>query len=61
MKKIKKNNTIILCLFVVVVFMSVWFTMLSSSLNISGTTNKKRQIKDIYIEELSINDNMINK
>ena len=44
MKTFKRNNLIILILFIIVISMSVGFAVLSTTLNIKGDTNLKGQV-----------------
>lgn len=59
MKTFKRNNFIILILFIIVISMSVGFAVLSTTLNIKGDTNLKGQVWDIYFANIKISEGSV--
>ena len=59
MKTFKRNNLIILILFIIVISMSVGFAVLSTTLNIKGDTNLKGQVWNVYLANVKVSEGSI--
>ena len=56
MKSLKKNNTLIISLLLIVILMSVGFAVISTTLNINGTAKVKASSWDIHFENVVISE-----
>ena len=59
MKSLRKNNLLIIILFVITILMSVGFAVLSTTLNINGTAKVKSQTWDIHFENVNITEGSV--